>query len=173
MFDKLIDILKANPRRIVFTEGPDARILEAASRLKKDGFLTPVLVGNVEEVKAAAAKGGFDIEGLEIIDPLTYDKMDEMVDAMVALRKGKMTPEECRELLKKGNYFGTMLVKMGVADALLGEITPAMAQAVAQSDARRILIPANRCDTLVVGVSAPIGTLVEQAAAAVLDGCRN
>ena len=56
MFDKLIDILKANPRRIVFTEGPDARILEAASRLKKDGFLTPVLVGNVEEVKAAAAK---------------------------------------------------------------------------------------------------------------------
>ena len=60
-----------------------------------------------------------------------------------------------------------------MADALLGEITPAMAQAVAQSDARRILIPANRCDTLVVGASAPIGTLVEQAAAAVLDGCRN
>ena len=60
-----------------------------------------------------------------------------------------------------------------MADALLGEITPAMAQAVAQSDARRILNPANRCDTLVVGVSAPICTLVEQAAAAVLDGCRN
>ena len=58
-------------------------------------------------------------------------------------------------------------------NAVVGEITPAMAQAVAQSDARRILIPANRCDTLVVGVSAPIGTLVEQAAAAVLDGCRN
>ena len=56
-----------------------------------------------------------------------------------------------------------------MADALLGEITPAMAQAIAQSDARRILIPANRCDTLVVGVSAPIGTLVEQAAAAVTD----
>ena len=130
MFDKLIDILKANPRRIVFTEGPDARLLEAASRLKKDGFLTPVLVGNVEEVKAAAAKGGFDIEGLEIIDPLTYDKMDEMVDAMVALRKGKMTPEECRELLKKGNYFGTMLVKMGVADSLLGGATYSTADTV-------------------------------------------
>ena len=60
-----------------------------------------------------------------------------------------------------------------MADALLGEITPAMAQAVAQSAARRILLPADRCDTLVVGVSAPICTLVEQAAAAVLDGCRN
>ena len=140
MFDKLIDILKANPRRIVFTEGSDARILEAASRLKKDGFLTPVLVGNVEEVKAATAKGGFDIEGLEIIDPLTYDKMDEMVDAMVALRKGKMTPEECRELLKKGNYFGTMLVKMGVADSLLGGATYSTAARCSSSRPVRALI---------------------------------
>ena len=130
MFDKLIEILKANPRKIVFTEGPDARILEAAARLKKDGFLTPVLVGNVDEVKAAAAKGGFDIEGLEIIDPLTYDKMEEMVEAMVALRKGKMTADECRELLKKGNYFGTMLVKMGAADSLLGGATYSTADTV-------------------------------------------
>ena len=130
MFEKLIETLKANPRKIVFTEGPDARILEAAARLKKDGFLTPVLVGNVEEVRAAAAKGGFDIEGLEIIDPLTYDKMDEMVDTMVALRKGKQTPEECREMLKKGNYFGTMLVKMGYADSLLGGATYSTADTV-------------------------------------------
>ena len=130
MFENLVEVLKANPRKIVYTEGSDARILESAARLKKDGFLTPVLVGNVEEVKAAAAKGGFDIEGLEIIDPLTYDKMDEMVDAMVALRKGKMTPEECRELLKKGNYFGTMLVKMGYADALLGGATYSTADTV-------------------------------------------
>ena len=40
MFTKLIDVLKANPRKIVFTEGPDARILEASARLKKEGFLT-------------------------------------------------------------------------------------------------------------------------------------
>ena len=59
MFENLIEILKANPRKIVYTEGSDARILESAARLKKDGFLTPVLVGNVDEVKAAAAKGGF------------------------------------------------------------------------------------------------------------------
>ena len=67
MFDRLIDILKANPRKIVFTEGPDARILDAASRLKKDGFLTPILIGNVDEVRAAAAKGGFDIEMLRAV----------------------------------------------------------------------------------------------------------
>ena len=130
MFENLIEILKANPRKIVYTEGPDARILSSAARLKKEGFLTPILVGNVEEVKAAAAKGGFDIEGLEIIDPATYDKMDEMVETMVALRKGKMSAEDCRAALLKGNYFGTMLVKMGVADALLGGATYSTADTV-------------------------------------------
>ena len=130
MFENLIEILKTNPRKIVFTEGSDARILEAAARLKKDGFLTPVLVGNVEEVKAAAAKGGFDIEGLDIIDPLTSDLMDAMVEKMVELRKGKMTADECRTSLMKSNYFGTMLVKMGYADALLGGATYSTADTV-------------------------------------------
>lgn len=130
MFENLVEILKANPRKIVYTEGTDARILESADRLKKDGFLTPILVGNVEDVKAAAAKGGFDIEGLEIIDPATYAGMDEMVAKMVELRKGKMSPEDCRANLQKGNYFGTMLVKMGVADALLGGATYSTADTV-------------------------------------------
>ena len=130
MFEKLVDVLKNDPRKIVYTEGHDARILESAARLKKEGFLTPVLVGNVEEVKAAAAKGGFDIEGLEILDPATYEGMDEMVATMVELRKGKMTPEECRANLMKGNYFGTMLVKMGKADCLLGGATYSTADTV-------------------------------------------
>jgi len=130
MFENLVEILKANPRKIVYTEGPDARILESAARLKKEGFLTPILVGNVDEVKTAAAKGGFDIEGLEILDPATYPEMDKMVDEFVALRRGKATPEEARAMLAKGNYFGTMLVKMGVADALLGGATYSTADTV-------------------------------------------
>ena len=130
MFENLVEILKANPRKIVYTEGPDARILEAAARLKKDGFLTPILVGSVEEVKAAARKGGFDIEGLEILDPATYPGMDQMVEEFVALRKGKATAEEARGMLAKGNYFGTMLVKMGYADALLGGATYSTADTV-------------------------------------------
>lgn len=130
MFENLVELLKANPRKIVYTEGHDARILESAARLKKGGFLTPVLVGNAAEVKAAAAKGGFDIEGLEILDPMTYEGMDEMVETMVALRKGKMSAEDCRAALSKGNYFGTMLVKMGYADALLGGATYSTADTV-------------------------------------------
>ena len=130
MLENLIATLKADPRTIVFTEGPDPRILEAASRLKKDNILSSILVGNVDEVKAAAAKGGFDIEGIEIIDPETYSEMDAMVEKMVELRKGKMSAEDCRKALSKGNYFGTMLVKMGKADALLGGATYSTADTV-------------------------------------------
>ena len=130
MFENLISALKAEKRTIVFTEGEDARILEAASRLKKDGLMDSILVGNVEAVKAAAAKGGFDIEGMEIIDPATYSEMDAMVAKMVELRKGKMSAEDCKAALAKGNYFGTMLVKMGKADALLGGATYSTADTV-------------------------------------------
>ena len=109
MFNAMIETLKANPRKIVFTEGHDARILEATDRL---------------------VKGGYNIEGVEIIDPETYPEMDAMVDKMVELRKGKMTADECRKALSKGNYFGTMLVKMGYADSLLGGATYSTADTV-------------------------------------------
>ena len=130
MFQNLIDKLKAHPRKIVFTEGTDPRILEASARLLSGTFLTPVLVGNEEEVQAAAEKAGFNIRGAIIIDPENYDGMDAMVEKMVELRKGKMTADECRAALKKGNYFGTMLVKMGVADCLLGGATYSTADTV-------------------------------------------
>ena len=130
MFTKLLDALKATRRTIVFTEGPDARILEAASRLMKEDLMDVILIGNIDEVKAAAEKGNFCICKAQIIDPATYEGMDEMVAKMVELRKGKMTEEECRAALAKGNYFGTMLVKMGKADALLGGATYSTADTV-------------------------------------------
>ncbi|MBR3705187.1 MAG: phosphate acetyltransferase, partial [Oscillospiraceae bacterium] len=130
MFTALLKNLKENRRTIVFTEGPDARILEATARLIKEDLMNVILVGNVDEVKAAAEKGGFDIAKAEILDPATYAGMDEMVETMVALRKGKMSAEDCRANLAKGNYFGTMLVKMGKADALLGGATYSTADTV-------------------------------------------
>ena len=130
MFNAMIETLKATPRKIVFTEGHDARILEATSRLVEGGFLTPILIGNVDTVKENAAKGGFNIDGVEILDPATYEGLDAMVEKMVELRKGKMSAEECRACLLKGNYFGTMLVKMGYADSLLGGATYSTADTV-------------------------------------------
>ena len=130
MFGKLIESLKKAPKTIVFTEGTDPRILEASARLLSGTFLKPILVGNEKDVYAAAEKAGFNIRGAEIIDPENYSEMDAMVEKMVELRKGKMTADECRAMLKKGNYFGTMLVKMGKADCLLGGATYSTADTV-------------------------------------------
>ncbi|MCI9348307.1 MAG: phosphate acetyltransferase [Oscillibacter sp.] len=130
MFEFLIKKLKAHPRKIVFTEGTDPRILEAAARLLSGTFLTPVLVGNPDEIAAAANEIGFNIRGAEIRDPENFEDMEKMVEEIVALRKGKLTEEKAREVLKQGNYFGTMLVKMGYADALLGGATYSTADTV-------------------------------------------
>ena len=130
-FKVMIDKLKKEPKRIVFTEGSDPRILEAASRLLASNFLTPVLLGKVDEVEKAAEVEGFNIRGAVIIDPENYDKMDEMVDMFCEIRKSKgMTPEKARPILSKGNYFGTMLIKMGEADCLLGGATYSTADTV-------------------------------------------
>ena len=130
MFTALLNNLKENRRTIVFTEGPDQRIQTAAARLLAEDLMDVILVGNVEEVKAAAEKNGCDISKAEIIDPAAYEGMDEMVAKMVELRRGKMSEEDCRAALRKGNYFGTMLVKMGKADALLGGATYSTADTV-------------------------------------------
>ena len=126
----MINQLKANPKKIVFTEGTDPRILEASARLLAGTYLTPILIGKTEEAYAAAEEAGWNIRGAIITDPESCENMDAMVERMVELRKGKMTTDQCRELLKKGNYFGTMLVAMGEADALLGGATYSTADTV-------------------------------------------
>ena len=130
MFENLKATLKSKDRTIVFTEGTDHRILSAASRLTGEGLIRVILLGNPDEVKAAADKNQFDISKCQIIDPENYPDMEEMVQKMVELRKGKMTEEKVRASLKQSNYFGTMLVKMGKADCLLGGATYSTADTV-------------------------------------------
>lgn len=130
-FGQMIDELRKDPKKIVFTEGEDPRILEASSRLLASNFLSPILVGNEEKVLAAAEKSGYNIRGAEIIDPENFDRIDEMVALFCELRKSKGVSEgQARKVLKGANYFGTMLVKMGIADALLGGATYSTADTV-------------------------------------------
>lgn len=130
-FGTMIEKLKKNPKSIVFTEGADPRILEAASRLLASSFLHPILVGNEDEIYKAAEDAGYNIRGALIVDPENYDRFDEMVELFCELRKSKgVSPEEARKIVSQPNYFGTMLVKMGVADALLGGATYSTADTV-------------------------------------------
>lgn len=131
MFGQLIKILKQNPKKIVFPEGCDSRILEAASRLLASNFLHPILVGNEDEILEASEECGFNIRGAEIIDPQKFDRMEEMISLFCELRKSKgITPEQAKKTLSTTNYFGTMLVKMGIADCLLGGSTYTTADTV-------------------------------------------
>ena len=66
-FGQLIDILKKNPKKIVFTEGNDPRILEASSRLLASNFLHPILIGNEDEIYKGAEESGFNIRGAETV----------------------------------------------------------------------------------------------------------
>jgi phosphate acetyltransferase len=96
-----------------------------------DELLIETAPGKEEEVQDAAEEAGYNIRGAQILDPENYDKMDEMVAAFCELRKSKgMTPEKALPILKQGNYFGTMLVKMGIADCLLGGATYSTADTV-------------------------------------------
>ena len=121
MFGQLIEKLKQNPKTIVFTEGEDPRILEASSRLLTSNFLHPILVGNEEKIKTAASETGYNVDKATIIDPDNFEDIEKMIATFCELRKSKgVTEDQARETLKHSNYFGTMLVKMGYADALLG-----------------------------------------------------
>ena len=130
MFRLMIQKLKKNPKKIVFTEGEDPRILEAAARLLSGTFLTPILIGDPEKIYKVADEECLNVKGVQILQPHAYDRMDAMVERMVELRRGKMTPEQCRAALQQGNYFGTMLVAMKEADCLLGGATYSTADTV-------------------------------------------
>lgn len=119
----LFDLLKEKVQNaypaIVFPEGLDERILEAAGRLSKEKILKPILIGKMDEVKNKIEELGLDFADHEIYDPEHYEEFDGMVSAFVEIRKGKATEEQARNILLDENYFGTMLIHMNKAQGLV------------------------------------------------------
>ncbi|WP_147535032.1 phosphate acetyltransferase [Bacillus marasmi] len=105
--------------KIVFPEGLDERILKAASRLASEQILTPVLVGDIEQIQKKAVELNVSVDACEIYDPKNYAEMDELVASFVERRKGKATEEDARKILLDENYFGTMLVHTNKAVGLV------------------------------------------------------
>ena len=121
IFEKLADQLRGQDKTIVFPEGEDPRVLGAAIRLKKDQLVEPVVLGNQEAVEKVAGENGFDLTGLQILDPATYPAEDKkaMHDALWERRNGKNTPEQVDQMLEDISYFATMLVYMGKVDGMV------------------------------------------------------
>lgn len=116
--------------RIVFTEGWDPRVQEAAIKLVENNIVVPILLGEPEEIETCAKENGFDVSNIQQMSPKSFDKMEEMATKMVELRRGKLDMETCKKMLQHTNYFGTMLVQMGYADGLLGGATYSTADTV-------------------------------------------
>ncbi len=109
---------KADKKTVVLPESTDPRMLEAASRLLKEGIANIVLIGNKTEIEKAAPQ--WDITGAQIIDPLTSENFEDFVTTFYEMRKAKgVTPESARETMQDALYFSVMLVKKGLADGMV------------------------------------------------------
>lgn len=120
MFELLKNNLEGHQVKIVLPEGQEPRVLQATKRLvKENAHVTPVLLGDAEKIRVYLEIEGVT-SGYEIIDPKNYADFDNMVASFVERRNGKSTEEEARELLAKDvNYFGVMLVHMGLVDGMV------------------------------------------------------
>ncbi|MGT2928904.1 phosphate acetyltransferase [Streptococcus dentasini] len=105
--------------RIVFPEGNDERVVRAAARLKFEGLVEPIILGNDAEVRGLLHELGFVNQDYIVIDPYNFPYFEDMKSLFLDIRKGKVSPEEADRLLRDVNYFGVMLVKMEVADGMV------------------------------------------------------
>lgn len=118
--DDIKNKAKQSIKTIILTESEDKRVLEAAGKIKKEGFANVILIGNEEEANKLARENNIDISGIPVINPETSEKYEKYVNSFYELRKAKgMTVDKAREMLKDNMYFGTMMVKMGDADGLV------------------------------------------------------
>lgn len=112
------------PKRIVFVEGEDAKILHAARILVDEGIAQPVLLGNAERMQEQAQSLNLRLDGIELINPRLSDKLDSYAQQLYAKRQRKgMILEEAHLALRNGNYFAAMMVESGDADGLLAGLT--------------------------------------------------
>lgn len=119
LFSALKEKVSNKQVKIVFPEGLDERIITATARLAEEKVLTPILIGNVQQIQEKASSLNVSLNGIEIHDPKAYEQMDELVASFVERRKGKATEEDARKILLDENYFGTMLVHTNKADGLV------------------------------------------------------
>ena len=119
VFESLKANLVGKNARIVLPEGEEPRILQAAKRIVNETEVTPILLGNPDKISIYLEIEGI-LEGYEVIDPKAYPQFEEMVASLVERRNGKMTEEEARQVLTEDvNYFGVMLVHMGIVDGMV------------------------------------------------------
>ncbi|RVU01904.1 NADP-dependent malic enzyme [Mucilaginibacter limnophilus] len=127
--DKLLRNLtskaKQDPKRVVFAEADTYKILRAAQIVKDEGIATPILLGNVQRIKAIMRENDLDLDDVQIIDPKEgTEKFEDYAQFLYKKRQRRgITLLEARKMMADRNYYGACMVEFGEADALISGLT--------------------------------------------------
>ena len=120
----MINKAQRAPKRVVFTEGEEGKILRACQILVDEKIANPILLGNEEKIRAKAADLRLHLNGIRIIDPATSPRHDVFTEEFFNLRQRKgVTRTEAGQLVRNPTTFGSLMVRLGDADALVGGLT--------------------------------------------------
>ena len=109
----VIEKLQRHPKRVVFPEGDEPRILQAARQFHALRLGVPILLGDQEKIRAAAKALDIPLEGIRLINPATSEELESFAKRFHLLRREKgLRPTEAREAMLQPNYFGSMMLAM-------------------------------------------------------------
>src|ERR1700758_216529 len=115
---------QASPKTVVFPEGDHEKILRACHTLVEENIAVPILLGNTDAIHKKIPELGLDLRGVRIVDPATSGMRDRYVQELFRLRQRRgVTLTEARPLIENRNVFGSMMLHMGDADALVSGVT--------------------------------------------------
>lgn len=123
----IINKAKQNPKRVVFADAENLKVLKAAQIAKDDGIAIPILLGEERKIKALIEEHNLQLDDVEIIDPRS-DEQSQKRDKFGALffwkrnRRG-YNMYEARKIMRERTYFGCMMVETGEADAFISGLT--------------------------------------------------
>ncbi len=116
----VIEKLQRHPRRIVFPEGAEPRVLQAARQFYSLRLGAPILLGDRAKVRTMAAELNISLEGIHLINPVESEDLENFTRRFAALRRYKgLKGPEAREAILQPNYFGAMMLAMHQADGLV------------------------------------------------------
>ncbi|MFY9912938.1 MAG: NADP-dependent malic enzyme [Candidatus Sulfotelmatobacter sp.] len=127
----MIHKAQAHPKRVVFPEGENEKIIRACHALVEEKIADPILLGDLVVIQATAEDLGLKIDGMKIVDPLTSELRDAYIQELFRLRQRRgLTLSEARNRIDDSNVFGSMMVHMGDADALVSGVTQNFADTI-------------------------------------------
>ena len=116
---------KSNPKRVVFAEADNYKILKAAQIVKDDNIAIPILLGNKEVIHRIIEENALDLEGVQIIEPaLEPERMKKYAESLFKRRQRRgVTAIDANKMMRDRNYFGASMVEFGEADAMISGLT--------------------------------------------------